>query len=113
MATYSVFDIIGPRMTGPSSSHTAGACRLAHMARHIAGSDIQSVTFTLYGSFATTGRGHGTDKALVGGILVILADLLGRTLFAPSELPVGILMSLIGAPYFLILLVRRRSHAGT
>ena len=52
-------------------------------------------------------------SALAGGILVILADLLGRTLFAPSELPVGILMSLIGAPYFLILLVRRRSHAGT
>ena len=51
-------------------------------------------------------------SALAGGILVILADLLGRTLFAPSELPVGILMSLIGAPYFLILLVRRKHHAG-
>lgn len=51
-------------------------------------------------------------SALVGGILVILADLLGRTLFAPSELPVGILMSLIGAPYFLILLVRRHRYAG-
>ena len=50
--------------------------------------------------------------ALTGGILVILADLLGRTLFAPSELPVGILMSLIGAPYFLILLLRRNRHAG-
>ena len=50
--------------------------------------------------------------ALVGAILVILADLLGRTLFAPSELPVGILMSLIGAPYFLFLLTRRHVHAG-
>ena len=50
--------------------------------------------------------------AIIGGILVILADLLGRTLFAPSEMPVGILMSLIGAPYFLILLIRRRHHAG-
>ena len=50
-------------------------------------------------------------SALVGGILVILADLLGRTLFAPSELPVGILMSLIGAPYFLFLLIRRKRHA--
>ena len=50
--------------------------------------------------------------ALTGGILVVLADLLGRTLFAPSELPVGILMSLIGAPYFLILLIRRKHHAG-
>ena len=51
-------------------------------------------------------------SALIGGILMILADLLGRTLFAPSELPVGILMSLIGAPYFLILLLRRKHHAG-
>jgi len=50
--------------------------------------------------------------ALLGGCLVILADLLGRTLFAPSELPVGILMSLIGAPYFLYLLIRRKRHAG-
>ena len=50
-------------------------------------------------------------SALLGAILVILADLLGRTLFAPSELPVGILMSLIGAPYFFILLCRRKHHA--
>lgn len=49
--------------------------------------------------------------ALLGACLVILADLLGRTLFAPSELPVGILMSLIGAPYFLYLLIRRSRHA--
>ena len=49
--------------------------------------------------------------AIIGGTIVILADLLGRTLFAPSELPVGILMSLIGAPYFLILLCRRKRHA--
>jgi len=49
--------------------------------------------------------------ALVGAIVVVLADLLGRTLFAPSELPVGILMSLIGAPYFLVLLCRRKHHA--
>ena len=50
--------------------------------------------------------------ALIGAILVVLADLLGRTLFAPSELPVGILMSLVGAPYFLVLLCRRRKYAG-
>ena len=50
--------------------------------------------------------------ALTGAVLLILADLLGRTLVAPSELPVGILMSLIGAPYFLILLLRRRAYAG-
>lgn len=50
--------------------------------------------------------------ALMGAIIVVLADLLGRTLFAPSELPVGILMSMVGAPYFLILLCRRRKYAG-
>ena len=50
--------------------------------------------------------------ALVGAIIVVLADLLGRTLFAPSELPVGILMSVVGAPYFLFLLCRRRKYAG-
>lgn len=50
-------------------------------------------------------------SALLGAIIVTLADLLGRTLFAPSELPVGILMSMIGAPYFLILLFRRKHHA--
>lgn len=50
-------------------------------------------------------------SALIGGIILVLADLLGRTLFAPSELPVGILMSLIGGPYFLILLCRRKHNA--
>ena len=50
-------------------------------------------------------------SALTGAVIVVLADLLGRTLFAPSELPVGILMSLIGAPYFLILLCRRKRYA--
>lgn len=74
MDDFSVFDIIGPRMTGPSSSHTAGAVRMAHIARHIAGMDVASVQFTLYGSFAETGRGHGTDKALIAGILGMQTD---------------------------------------
>lgn len=74
MEEFSVFDIVGPRMTGPSSSHTAGAVRLAHKARHIAGCDIAEADFTLYGSFAETGRGHGTDKALIAGILGMEAD---------------------------------------
>ncbi|HPY37155.1 MAG TPA: serine dehydratase beta chain, partial [Clostridia bacterium] len=74
MADYSVFDIIGPRMTGPSSSHTAGACRIANTARRIAGEDISAAEFTLYGSFAKTGFGHGTDKALVAGILGFSPD---------------------------------------
>ncbi len=74
MEDYSVFDIIGPRMTGPSSSHTAGAVRLAHIARHIAGQDVAQAAFTLYGSFAETGKGHGTDKALVAGVLGMAPD---------------------------------------
>ena len=69
MEDFSVFDIIGPRMTGPSSSHTAGAVRLAHIARKIAGGDVAEAAFTLYGSFAETGKGHGTDKALIAGAL--------------------------------------------
>ncbi len=71
---YSVFDIIGPRMIGPSSSHTAGALRMARVARHVAHNDIAEVRFTLYGSFAETGKGHGTDKALVAGILGLDTD---------------------------------------
>ena len=71
---YSVFDIVGPRMTGPSSSHTAGAVRLAHVARHIAHFDVTEAAFTLYGSFAETGRGHGTDKALIAGALGMEPD---------------------------------------
>ncbi len=74
MESFSVFDIIGPRMTGPSSSHTAGAVRIAYIARRLIGEEISRVTFTLYGSFAETGRGHGTDKALIGGILGYMPD---------------------------------------
>jgi len=74
MEDFSVFDIIGPRMTGPSSSHTAGAVRIAYIARRLIGAEISSVHFTLYGSFAETGRGHGTDKALIGGILGFATD---------------------------------------
>lgn len=74
MDSFSVFDIIGPRMTGPSSSHTAGAVRIAYIARRLIGEEVASVKFTLYGSFAETGRGHGTDKALIGGILGFMPD---------------------------------------
>ena len=69
MNDISMFDIIGPNMIGPSSSHTAGALRIAHLAGKLAPAKILNVTFTLYGSFAWTYRGHGTDRALVGGIL--------------------------------------------
>ena len=69
MKRFSVFDIIGPVMIGPSSSHTAGAARLGKVARTICGDEVSSVTFLLHGSFAKTYKGHGTDKALVAGML--------------------------------------------
>ncbi|WP_435619417.1 L-serine ammonia-lyase, iron-sulfur-dependent subunit beta [Thermoanaerobacterium thermosulfurigenes] len=71
---YSVFDIMGPVMIGPSSSHTAGAARLAKIARQIAGDDVKEVQFVLYDSFANTYKGHGTDKALVAGIIGLDPD---------------------------------------
>lgn len=64
-----VFDIIGPVMIGPSSSHTAGAARIGRTARTIFGRQPAQAEITLYGSFAKTHQGHGTDLALVGGIL--------------------------------------------
>lgn len=69
MRDYGVFDILGPIMIGPSSSHTAGAARLAKVAAIVAGGKIKKVEFLLHGSFAQTYKGHGTDKALVAGIL--------------------------------------------
>ncbi|MBM7870526.1 L-serine dehydratase [Clostridium pascui] len=69
MKKFGVFDIVGPIMIGPSSSHTAGAARLAKIARIVAGKEIKSVEFYLHGSFAKTYKGHGTDRALVAGIL--------------------------------------------
>lgn len=69
MKNISVFDIIGPVMVGPSSSHTAGALRIALIAHKIFKSMIEEVQFTLYGSFEKTYKGHGTDRALLGGIL--------------------------------------------
>lgn len=69
MKRVGVFDILGPIMVGPSSSHTAGAARLGKIARAVAGGDIEEVRFLLHGSFAKTYKGHGTDRALVAGIL--------------------------------------------
>ena len=63
-----VFDIIGPVMIGPSSSHTAGAVRLGNVARTLLGREPKRAVITLYGSFASTGKGHGTDKAILSGI---------------------------------------------
>ena len=69
MKKISVFDIIGPIMIGPSSSHTAGALRISLIAYKIFKGTIKEVKFTLYGSFAKTYKGHGTDRALLGGIM--------------------------------------------
>jgi L-serine dehydratase len=70
----SLLDIIGPVMVGPSSSHTAGACRLGLLARGLVGGTPHSALIELHGSFARTGEGHGTDKALVAGLLGFRPD---------------------------------------
>lgn len=72
--THSVFEVIGPIMIGPSSSHTAGAVRLGRLARAVFGEQPVSARIVLHGSFATTGRGHGTDLALVAGLLGFAPD---------------------------------------
>lgn len=69
-----LFDIIGPVMVGPSSSHTAGACRLGLMARAILGETPDDALIRLHGSFAATGEGHGTQRAIVGGLLGLAPD---------------------------------------
>ncbi len=74
MAFISVFDVLGPNMIGPSSSHTAGAEIIAFLAQKMLTPPLRRVDFTLYGSFAKTYHGHGTDRALLGGILGFSAD---------------------------------------
>jgi L-serine dehydratase len=70
----SLLDIIGPVMVGPSSSHTAGACRIGLLARCLVGGTPERGVLQLHGSFARTGEGHGTDKALVAGLLGFRPD---------------------------------------
>ncbi len=70
----SVFDVIGPVMIGPSSSHTAGAVRLGRLARAVFGERPASAAIALHGSFASTGHGHGTDLALIAGLLGYAPD---------------------------------------
>ena len=67
MSFISVFDVLGPNMIGPSSSHTAGAAVIAYLAHKMIAPPLKKVDFTLYGSFAKTYHGHGTDRALLGG----------------------------------------------
>src|ERR671939_1551350 len=70
----SLLDIIGPVMVGPSSSHTAGACRIGLLARCVLNGTPERAVIELHGSFARTGEGHGTDKALVAGLLGFRPD---------------------------------------
>lgn len=70
----SIFDILGPVMVGPSSSHTAGAARIGLIARQLFGRQPKKATVYLHGSFAATGKGHGTDRALIAGLLGMKPD---------------------------------------
>ena len=69
-----LFDVLGPVMIGPSSSHTAGAAKIGYTAQQLLGDSPVDADIGLYGSFATTGRGHGTDRALVAGLLGLRPD---------------------------------------
>lgn len=69
-----IFDVIGPVMVGPSSSHTAGAVRIGLISRRLLGERPVKAEITLYGSFAATGKGHGTDRALTAGLLGMQPD---------------------------------------
>ena len=69
-----IFDVIGPVMVGPSSSHTAGAVRIGYVARQLLGEEVREAKILLYGSFLATGKGHGTDKALTAGLLGMQTD---------------------------------------
>lgn len=81
-----LFDILGPVMVGPSSSHTAGACRLGLVARAILGGTPDEALIRLHGSFAATGEGHGTHRAIVGGLLGLPPDDLRlRTAYDEAE----------------------------
>ena len=69
-----IFDIMGPIMVGPSSSHTAGAARIGYLTRKLLGDAPRRAELLLHGSFAATGAGHGTDRALVAGLLGMRPD---------------------------------------
>ena len=70
----SIFTVAGPIMIGPSSSHTAGAAKLGRVAKQIVGREFNRVEFYLHGSFEKTGKGHGTDRALLAGVMGICED---------------------------------------
>jgi L-serine dehydratase len=86
----SIFQVAGPIMIGPSSSHTAGAARLARIAAKLV-DDFDFVSFGLHGSFAKTGKGHGTDKALLAGVMGIREDdeAISNAYFIADEAKIG------------------------
>lgn len=69
-----IFDIIGPLMVGPSSSHTAGAAKIGRISRKLLGEPVRQAEIVMHGSFHSTGRGHGTDRALIAGLLGLEVD---------------------------------------
>lgn len=69
-----IFDIVGPVMVGPSSSHTAGAVKIGYISRKLLGESVKEAKIYLHGSFFATGKGHGTDRALVAGLLGMKPD---------------------------------------
>ncbi|MFZ2413941.1 MAG: L-serine ammonia-lyase, iron-sulfur-dependent subunit beta [Candidatus Cryosericum sp.] len=69
-----IFDVMGPIMIGPSSSHTAGAAKIGYLAQRVYGKPVRRVRIVLYNSFAETGQGHGTNKAILGGIMGLRVD---------------------------------------
>lgn len=69
-----IFDVLGPVMVGPSSSHTAGAVKIGYISRKLLGEDVLDAKIYLHGSFLATGKGHGTDRALIAGLLGMKPD---------------------------------------
>lgn len=69
-----IFDILGPVMVGPSSSHTAGAVKIGYVAMHLLKEPVKNASIDFHGSFATTGIGHGTDRAMIAGLLGMKPD---------------------------------------
>lgn len=69
-----LFDIIGPVMVGPSSSHTAGAVKIGRVSKKLLAEPVKDAKIYFHGSFQATGKGHGTDRALIAGLLGLAVD---------------------------------------
>ena len=89
-----IFEIIGPVMVGPSSSHTAGAVRIGYISGKLLGEPVKKAAILLYGSFLATGKGHGTQKALVAGLLGMVPD----DIRIPDSLKIAAQKGIAGSP---------------